>query len=644
MKRISAKLHFKSRLRFYTFVFMTTVFSLFCIALIGGASTVQAYTSLPDPLSSGACLGGGCVIQTVGGDGASITDAYVAGGNGTGIIPYMESLFAGADTGTTAAIATDSGAGALEAAGVGVGLVTAPAAITILGGAALTIGAVALEKKFHIGSSITSYFADFKANSWTDNSTNAVPIQVGAWVADVQTAVGGFEPHAAGWPITGSNRSGGRNAVFPASTNIAAMQAAGCSLADASEAAHANAMQGITWVAGVGTVCGAPTESGYIPSGSAYDGAFTKTTAPWTGQTVDQSDPWPNLSTGAGLEPKPGQAPVPSGTSLGTSDPPAYCTQSGLLACPNLNNLQNLNTASKNQLRCQVDPSGFGCPTQGGGTFSSSGGRTTTNYVVPGCEGMTINECEIALNQIAVKNNWSAPAFTTVTSPVTSANPNYGPGAVIRTSPQGGATVSANTDFTITTNPSTLPQIIPFPRPWETYLQYQARLNGQGVATSIATATLANTPSTIGPNEVVSVSPTPGTTVDPTTTTVTITRGNPSAPFPAGDPNDPSVITGPGGCACGTISFPNVALGSAFPFGIFTWLNSVYSGFTGAGACPSVDFNRPSVMGGGTQAIPFCNTTWETTYRPVVFPILEFLMTLAAIWFFAFRVIGIGGG
>lgn len=501
MKRKSAKLHFKNKIRRYTFVVMTLVFSLFCISLVGGSSTAKAYTTL-DPLQAQVCLTGGCVssLQV----GVNQTAAFEAGGNGTGVIPYVESLLTGTDTATTAAIASDSGATALGATAAGFGLSVAPVTIAALGGTALVLTATAIEKKYHVGSSIGSYFADYvfgDTQSYAGGFTSAQWTAV-TLVNNLGTGTGGVVSQ---WKTTAN---GVQSSFYTNCNNTAggpgycgAIQSPSPYTQETYIAGHTTqAAYGTEAIVKVGAVSTGPDEYFCTNSTSSvvhlesqaqcntdgltawqqlvytrymtvqqYDTVMAPKISPWLNQSVDGSMPWPNLTTGAGMEPATGKQPVASPTTLGTSDPTAYCGGTGVLACPNPNVIPfTLNIASQNQLRCAADPQGYNCPAQSGGpnsTFTNTGGPATHNYVVPGCEGLSIADCEALLNSAALKNNWAAPAFTVITAPITSANPAYQPGAVISTSPEGGATVSANTDFTVTTNPSTLPVILPLPRP-----------------------------------------------------------------------------------------------------------------------------------------------------------------------------------
>jgi hypothetical protein len=124
------------------------------------------------------------------------------------------------------------------------------------------------------------------------------------------------------------------------------------------------------------------------------------------------------------------------------------------------------------------------------------------------------------------------------------------------------------------------------------------------------------------------------TAVPPITITVVPPTWTP--PVPASGPLNP--------CNCGTVDFSpltGLTYGTSFPFGVFAWVSDVTGGFSGGGAPISFTIADPR---GDPYTVTLSSSAWEATYRPIVFAILEFCMTLAAIWFFAFRLIGFGQG
>jgi len=138
------------------------------------------------------------------------------------------------------------------------------------------------------------------------------------------------------------------------------------------------------------------------------------------------------------------------------------------------------------------------------------------------------------------------------------------------------------------------------------------------------------------------------TSVSPSTTTTLELQRVPSSYDPLAHGATTSTVTGAGvvpssnhTCNCGPIDFtPLEAIdyGTKFPFGVFTWLGGITDLST---SDDPVSFVLP--YGAHTETVTLSNSDWETTYRPIVFPFLEFLMTVFGIWFLAFRIIGFGG-
>lgn len=194
------------------------------------------------------------------------------------------------------------------------------------------------------------------------------------------------------------------------------------------------------------------------------------------------------------------------------------------------------------------------------------------------------------------------------------------------------------------------------PNPNETYTDYITRLQAGGW---VGTATTIVEPSTLpdyGPSAVTRVQYT-GTdtvvhTLDPlqwpstspqmkTDTPITIRYNTPTAtPGPTDQPNGTDCST----CAIDWSPIESLSFGTKFPFGVPSWLSTFFGTVTFADSCPTLSIGKPSALGGGSIDIPFCSAEWESTYRPIVFPILEALMTLAAITFLGAKIFGIGGG
>jgi len=216
------------------------------------------------------------------------------------------------------------------------------------------------------------------------------------------------------------------------------------------------------------------------------------------------------------------------------------------------------------------------------------------------------------------------------------------------------------------------------PKVNETYFDYVGRLRAEGWLGTLTTTAESTAVSGYGPNSPTKVSYTDGNgvkkTLDPLkwpATVPTISPGtaitirfNPStasvvgtdtATDTCGTSDNPCVTqdntTGPdegadncSTCAIDWTPIESLDVGSKFPFGVPQWSSDFLGGVSFADSCPTLSIGKPSALGGGSIDIPFCSTEWEDTYRPIVFPILEALMTLAAITFLGIKLFGMGGG
>lgn len=113
-----------------------------------------------------------------------------------------------------------------------------------------------------------------------------------------------------------------------------------------------------------------------------------------------------------------------------------------------------------------------------------------------------------------------------------------------------------------------------------------------------------------------------------------------------------------GTCSCGPVNFhplTNINYGSHFPFGIFTYISGLFSDPSGSctpgsGTCSGFmlsDLSFTNPLTSSTTLVPLNETEgpggiWNTTYRPIVFEVQDFLMVVASIYFLGWRVIGIG--
>ena len=97
-------------------------------------------------------------------------------------------------------------------------------------------------------------------------------------------------------------------------------------------------------------------------------------------------------------------------------------------------------------------------------------------------------------------------------------------------------------------------------------------------------------------------------------------------------------------CAIDWTPLYALSVGTKFPFGIPAWIEGFFGGLSFSDTCTqSLDLNNSNPSGSPTINVPFCSAAWESTYRPIVFPILEALLTLAAVIFMATKILGYGG-
>jgi hypothetical protein len=192
--------------------------------------------------------------------------------------------------------------------------------------------------------------------------------------------------------------------------------------------------------------------------------------------------------------------------------------------------------------------------------------------------------------------------------------------------------------------------------PNETYSDYVARLTAAGYVGTVTEVDETTAVEGYGPSAVTKVlytpSGSPQKVLDPLL-------------WPSTDPNiadnqaitvrknttdaDPATTDQPSGSDCSTcainwVPIESLDVGTKFPFGVPAWVAGIFGGLTFADSCPTLSIGKPTALGGGSIDIPFCSTEWEDTYRPIVFPILEAVMTLAAVALLGVKIFGIGSG
>lgn len=240
--------------------------------------------------------------------------------------------------------------------------------------------------------------------------------------------------------------------------------------------------------------------------------------------------------------------------------------------------------------------------------------------------------------------------------------------------PGGGTTGAPTADFTILK-----------PQSGETFDQYQARLRNEGWLGNIvqeddtgfnplsASPYPSGSPALqLNPNVVTQVGyasgtlplayplwngttgqsqtwPNPPKVVNKATTSIYVATVPGGYTPPGGGTNPPGTGSTPptnpvppgggGGCSCPPIDFTPIEslnVGSKFPFGAFTYLTGIFSSVS-LGSSP-ISFNLD--LFGTPKTVTLSSSEWESTYRPIMFPILEFIMTVSAIWYFAARFMG----
>lgn len=580
-------------------------------AYVGAVSvpSANAFVSLQDPLTSASCLLTGCETGP-GGD-------LVGGGRGMGVLDFLEG---GATSEQVAAMATEYPA--IEA---GVGLAVAPEATATLATVVLTTAAYVYSAR--IGNAVSSYVEHWTSHFGTLDGTTT-SLWVGAqWGYSTNVCDSFSNCYGSAYVLTAKINTGTvRGVLYYADCGATGQVVCGNTSSDAVMLDHAGfvfmhsteAGYGVEVArkdgsgnpfclssAGVTGVCGGTDPNGKVFNNpeylrySPYQQFVTSllkpdSWAPYQGQAVNGTYAWPNPATGAGVHIE-GSAPVLDATSLGGSPTPCVMVggsqqcgssipTSGTVSIPALN---SASTATKNLVRSAVDPREYVAPTISGGTFTDSGGRNTATYPMPSCAGQTLAGCEAWVTSGAVGARLAVPDFTVVTLGGGAVVPQYGPGAVVTTSPGAWATVSADTDVTVYVNPDPLPLIVLAPKPWETGSQYAARMAAVGIKVALQVASVVDAGS--GPQEVLDPSTWPGSRPgDPVTTTTTVTvMVNPiTAPVPDGDPNPaPGTSTDGGG---GTSTPPDVGTGTPlhlppitspcgkFPFGIFCWITAQF--------------------------------------------------------------------
>lgn len=252
---------------------------------------------------------------------------------------------------------------------------------------------------------------------------------------------------------------------------------------------------------------------------------------------------------------------------------------------------------------------------------------------VPDCDGLSVADCEAALD---------AAGFATyhvVVLDDEGAVLSKPAGAIVATKPATGTDADTSTDVEIDVNPDPLPVVIPAPAAHETYADYLARVQALGLVGRVVTLTDATSDPHYGPNEVVTVSPAPGTRVQLADAPEVVIRANPETAPEASTPE-----TGAGGVPLPTVPAIDldplkVPAGSKFPFGVPGWVAGALGGFGGDGHCPQ--WNFPVVFTDQELPIDLC------VAQPVVDAVRPVLLLASIVvlgWMFMAAAMGFGNG
>jgi hypothetical protein len=122
-----------------------------------------------------------------------------------------------------------------------------------------------------------------------------------------------------------------------------------------------------------------------------------------------------------------------------------------------------------------------------------------------------------------------------------------------------------------------------------------------------------------------------------TDTNITV-RVNPSGAPPVGGAG--------GSCTCPPLDFTpleSLSVGTRFPFGVVNWVHDMFG--TSSGAAYSFSLSTPgSGVGAALGTISTDSSWWDSTGRAYSWPIMEFGISLMFWAFFAFKILGLGGG
>jgi hypothetical protein len=214
-------------------------------------------------------------------------------------------------------------------------------------------------------------------------------------------------------------------------------------------------------------------------------------------------------------------------------------------------------------------------------------------------------------------------------------------GAIITVSPTPGHLAAPSTDVAVTTNPDTLPVLVPAPLHGETYDLYIARLQGLGLVGQVTTLSDAQSDPTLGGRAVVRTDPLPGTRAV-TGTTVRIY----SNPDDGTTTQDGTTTGGGGGPPVGPdlpgfhfLSIPTPC--NVFPFGAPCWLYNQLQSLDSTAQAPHVSLTDLGVPWSIDAGHPFGMNDVQG-WMGIVKPVLVFVSFVGFfIWLAGFAL---GGG
>lgn len=436
--------------------------------LVGTVSVPKAQaftvTQAVDPIQNAICYTGACTV-------ADDLSGVVPGGDGTSISDYVISEVTNGFSGSPAVASEEASPGALEGLATTLGILDAPVAIGILGGAVLALGTADVIKHIREGSAAKSLYETLDLSLSSPLLANG-GVSIGPYQSDLSKSgtdgtwfgsLGVNGPGVQWWSQPDSLADGyylSVNATKAAYENFYGTSTGDKMYNDAQVFwANQSRMTVVNMTNAVSKTGGHPCPAQFTPcylgyfTPAQYDAAFRASTAPWSGQAVNGTYGWANPATGAGLEPQGSGTLVPAPTALSSGDPTTIClTQGGVRSCGGGwsgsvdNPLSGADPGTQNLVRCVVDPADYVCPTPSsdGNGFSSNGGAAGP---MPDCYGLSVGDCEAAILEVR------PDAVFTVTTAST-ADPNVADGLVISTTPTA-ATDPTPGQVGVSVNPDT---------------------------------------------------------------------------------------------------------------------------------------------------------------------------------------------